>query len=53
MPQDTIMQIKKVSSAEMNKIRQKKQLLSLLRTHGSTSAPELSKWLKTSLENDP
>ncbi len=49
MPQDTIMQIKKVSSAEMNKIRQKKQLLSLLRTHGSTSAPELSKWLKTSL----
>ena len=49
MSQDTSLQIKKVSSAEMNKIRQKKQLLSLLRTHGSTSAPELSKWLKTSL----
>ena len=49
MPQDTSLQFKKVSSSEMNKIRQKKQLLSLLRTHGSTSAPELSKWLKTSL----
>jgi len=39
----------KVSSAELNKIRQKKRILSLLRTHGFTSAPVLSKWLKTSL----
>ena len=40
---------KKASSAEMNKIRQKKQLLSLLRTDGFKSAPELSKSLRTSL----
>jgi len=39
----------KVSSADLNKIRQKKRILSLLRTNGFTSAPVLSKWLKTSL----
>ena len=42
-------QTKKVSSSELNKIRQKKKMLSLLRTNGFTSAPVLSKWLKTSL----
>ena len=40
---------KKTSSADMNKIRQKKQLLSLLRTDGFKSAPDISKTLKTSL----
>ena len=40
---------KKTSSADINKIRQKKQLLSLLRKDGFRSAPELSKCLKTSL----
>ena len=49
MHQETNILFKKVSSSEMNKVRQKKQLLSLLRTHGSASAPDLSKWLKTSL----
>ena len=49
MFQETDSQSKKISSTDMNKIRQKKHLLSLLRIHGSTSAPELSKWLKTSL----
>ena len=42
-------QLKKVSSAEMNKVRQKKKILSLMRTDGYTSAPVLSKWLKISL----
>lgn len=37
------------SSAELNKIRQKKRILSLLHAHGNSSAPELSKWLKISL----
>lgn len=49
MLQDTDLHIKKFSSSELNKIRQKKKLLSLLRTEGFTSAPVLSKWLKTSL----
>jgi len=49
MPLETDSQLKKVSSAEINKIRQKKRILSLLRTNGFTSAPVLSKWLKTSL----
>jgi len=49
MLQDTDSQTKKVSSAELNKIRQKKRILSLLRTNGFTSAPVLSKWLKISL----
>jgi glucokinase-like ROK family protein len=33
----------------LNKIKQKKKILNLLHTHGYTSAPELSKWLKISL----
>jgi len=49
MPLETDYQLKKVSSAELNKIRQKKRILSLLRTNGFTSAPVLSKWLKISL----
>ena len=49
MLQGTNLQTKKVSSAELNRIRQKKRILSLLRTDGFTSAPVLSKWLKTSL----
>ena len=49
MPLETDSRVKKVSSAELNKIRQKKRILSLLRTNGFTSAPVLSKWLKTSL----
>ena len=39
MPLETDYQLKKVSSAELNKIRQKKRILSLLRTNGFTSAP--------------
>jgi glucokinase-like ROK family protein len=38
-----------ISSAETNKIRQKKKILSLLRTNGHLSAPDLCKWLKISL----
>ncbi len=38
-----------ISATELNKIRQKKKILSLLHTHGDTSAPELSKLLKISL----
>ena len=49
MPKVPDLPSKKVSSAELNKIRQKKRILSLLRTNGFTSAPVLSKWLKTSL----
>jgi glucokinase-like ROK family protein len=41
--------LKNLSSAEMNKIRQKRKVLSLLHTYGTASAPELSKWLKISL----
>ena len=40
---------KKVSSAELNKIRQKKNILSLMRANGYTSAPGLSEVLKISL----
>ena len=49
MPLKTDSHLQKVSSAELNKIRQKKRILSLLRTNGFNSAPVLSKWLKTSL----
>lgn len=37
------------SSTDLNKIRQKKRILSLLHSNGNSSAPELSKWLKISL----
>ncbi|MBL7968800.1 MAG: ROK family transcriptional regulator [Prolixibacteraceae bacterium] len=37
------------SASDLNKIKQKKKILNLLHTHGYTSAPELSKWLKISL----
>ena len=49
MAQNIDTRVGKLSSSELNKIRQKKQILSLLRTDGYTSAPVLSKWLKTSL----
>lgn len=38
-----------LSSAELNKAKQKKQILSLLHSYGYISAPELSKQLKISL----
>ena len=38
-----------ISNSEMNRIRQKKKILSLLRTSGITSAPDLCKFLKISL----
>ena len=40
---------KRITSAELNKIIQKKKMLSLMRSKGYTSAPELSKWIKLSL----
>ncbi|HET6560171.1 MAG TPA: ROK family transcriptional regulator [Prolixibacteraceae bacterium] len=40
---------KNFSSSELNKIKQKKRILSLLHTNGNSSAPELSKLLKISL----
>jgi DNA-binding Lrp family transcriptional regulator len=49
MYQINTLQPERISSAEINKIRQKKKILSLLRTGGFTSAPELGKRLKISL----
>ena len=49
MPQNINTGFGKLSSSELNKIRQKKMILSLLRTDGYKSAPVLSKYLKTSL----
>ena len=37
------------SAADLNKIKLKKRILSLLHTHGNVTTPELSKWLKISL----
>ncbi len=41
--------VKKISSAELNKIRQKKKMASIMRTDGFISAPALSDKLKISL----
>jgi predicted NBD/HSP70 family sugar kinase len=49
MYQSNDIQVKHPSSAEANKIRQKKKILSLLRTGGFMSAPDLCKSLKISL----
>jgi predicted NBD/HSP70 family sugar kinase len=49
MYQSTISNTRKISSAELNKIRLKKRLLSLLHINGYTSATELTKLLKISL----
>ena len=49
MYQSNTIQSGHFSAAEMNKIRQKKKILSFLRTNGFTSAPELCKLLKISL----
>lgn len=38
-----------LSVADLNKIKQKRKILSLLHSHGNLSAPEMSKWLKISL----
>ena len=46
---DNNLQTKRISSAELNKIRQKKKILSFLHSKKYISAPELSKWLKISL----
>lgn len=40
---------REISASELNKIKQKKRILSLLHMHGNISAPELSKWLRISL----
>ena len=37
------------SATDLNKIRQKKKILSCLHSSGNTSAPQLSKWLRISL----
>lgn len=47
--QNKALKTRKISSAEANKIKQKRNILSLLYSKGKTSAPELSKWLKISL----
>jgi predicted NBD/HSP70 family sugar kinase len=47
--QTSEMSSKRVSSAELNKIQQKKKVLSLMRTNGCTSAPSLCDVLKISL----
>lgn len=38
-----------LSATDLNKVRQKKRILSLLHSNGNLSAPDLSKWLKISL----
>ncbi len=40
---------KNISSSEMNKIRQRRKIVSFLHSNGYTSATELGKWLKISL----
>ncbi len=49
MPQINEVHSPKLSASDLNKIRQKKRILSLLHANGNTSAPELSKLLKISL----
>jgi len=49
MNRPTKQETSNISSAELNKIRQKKKILSLLHTNGHTSATELAKSLKISL----
>ena len=49
MNQDAVPETRTISTAELNKIRQKKRILSLLHTNGHTSATELAKSLKISL----
>lgn len=49
MKSDSDFSTQTLSSAERNKARQKRKILSLLHTGGNISAPELSKQLKTSL----
>jgi len=49
MNQNAVSETTTISTAELNKIRQKKKILSLLHTNGYTSATELAKSLKISL----
>jgi len=49
MNQNAVSETRTISTAELNKIRQKKKILSLLHTNGHTSATELAKSLKISL----
>jgi len=49
MNQKAIPETRNISTTELNKIRQKKKVLSLLHTNGHTSATELAESLKISL----
>lgn len=49
MNRPTKQETRNISTAELNKIRQKKKILSSLHTNGHTSATELAKLLKISL----
>ena len=49
MNQPTKQEKRNISTTDLNKIRQKKKILSLLHTNGHTSATELAKSLKISL----
>ncbi len=49
MNQNIKPETRNISTSELNKIRQKKKILSLLHTNGHTSATELAKLLKISL----
>jgi len=49
MNQNAVSETRAISTAELNKIRQKKKILALLHANGHTSATELAKSLKISL----
>ena len=49
MDQDIVSETKNISTTDLNKIRQKRRILSLLHTNGHTTATELAQWLKISL----
>jgi predicted NBD/HSP70 family sugar kinase len=49
MNQSAKPEARNISTTELNKIRQKKRILSFLHTNGHTSATELTEWLKISL----
>jgi len=49
MNQPTKQEKRNISTTDLNKIRQKKKILSLLHSNGQTSATELAKFLKISL----
>jgi glucokinase-like ROK family protein len=49
MNQNSSSDTKNISTTDLNKIRQRKRILSLLHTKGNASATELATWLKISL----